>query len=139
MCIRDRYQDSQRLVLLDGEGHRSFFKNAKSYMTRQKPKPFEVSSLFPGKNDAQVAELLAEHFNAISREFVPLEPCDIPSTFPQSIPRLARHEVAARLKRFRKPKSMVMGDLFPSLVTKYADILAIPLTKVYNKVTRTRL
>ena len=40
--------------------------------------------------------------------------------YPQSIPKLAR------------PKSMVAGDLFPSLVTRFADILAIPLTSVYN-------
>ena len=133
------YQDSQRGVLLAGDGHRSFFKNAKSYMTKEKPKPFDVTSMFPGKSDSEVAEILSVHFNAISQEFLPLEPCDVPTTYPQSIPRLAMHEVAAHLKSFRKPKSMVAGDLFPSLVTRFADILAIPLTSVYNEVTRTKV
>ena len=31
------YQDSQRLVLLASDGHRSFFLNVKAYMTKKKP------------------------------------------------------------------------------------------------------
>ena len=95
--------------------------------------------LFPGKSEAEVSELLAGHFNAISSEFSPLEPRDIPTTYPQTIKRFERHEVAGRLRRFRKPKSMVTGDLFPSLVTKYADILAIPLTEIYNEISRSQI
>ena len=34
---------------------------------------------------------------------------------------------------------MVAGDLFPSLVTKFADILVIPLTDVYNTITSTKV
>ena len=82
------YQDSQRLVLLARDGHRSFFRNAKLYTTKQKPKPFEVASLFPGKTDIEVADILSTHFNAISQEFSPLEPADIPTTYPQSIQKL---------------------------------------------------
>ena len=108
-------------------------------MSKDRPKPFDVGTLFPGKSEKETAEILAGHFNAISREFTPLEPSDIPQTYPQSIPSLARHEVAARLKHFRKPKSMVAGDLFPVLVTKYADILAIPLTAIYNEVSRSKV
>ena len=36
--------------------------------------------------------------------------------------------------RFKKPKSMVRGDLFPDLVTKFADFIAIPLTSIFNEV-----
>ena len=34
---------------------------------------------------------------------------------------------------------MVRGDIFPDLVTKYADFLAIPLTAIYNDISRTQL
>ena len=76
----NKYQDSQRIALLQKDGGRSFFKNAMSYMSKEKPKPFDVVSLFPGKTDSEVSELLAGHFNAISCEFCSLEPCDLPST-----------------------------------------------------------
>ena len=32
---------------------------------------------------------------------------------------------------------MVRGDLFPKLVSKYADFLAIPLTSIYNEISST--
>ena len=106
-------------------------------MSREKPKPFEPGSLFPGKTDQEVAEVLAAHFNSVSSEFSPLEPCDLPETFNEELPRLEVWQVAIRVKRFRKPKSMVACDLFPSMVTKYADFLAVPLTAIYNEITVT--
>ena len=34
---------------------------------------------------------------------------------------------------------MVEGDLFPKLVTSFSDLLAIPLTKIYNLIKATYL
>ena len=34
---------------------------------------------------------------------------------------------------------MVEGDIFPALVSKYADLLAIPLCSVFNSITTTRV
>ena len=44
------------------------------------------------------------------------------------------YEVAARLKSCKKPKSQVNGDINPQLVAKFYDVLAIPLTYIYNKI-----
>ena len=40
--------------------------------------------------------------------------------------------MSKRLKEAKKPKSKVSGDLFPQLVEKFCDLLAIPLTKIFN-------
>ena len=32
---------------------------------------------------------------------------------------------------------MVVGDVFPSLMTKFADFFAIPLTSIYNEIAQT--
>ena len=93
------YQDSQRLALLADDGHRNFFKNTKNYMSKQRPKPFDVMDLFPGKSEGEVSEILASHFNEISNEFSPINPAkDIPRTHSVPLPVLATHEVATRLK-----------------------------------------
>ena len=84
-----------------------------------------------------VAEELAEYFNRISHEFNPLRTDDVPETYQASLPVLDTFEVASRIRRFRKPKSMVPGDVFPQLVTQFSDFFAIPLTAVYNDITRT--
>ena len=135
---RKIYQDSQRIALLSEDGDRNFFKNTKNYMSKERPRPFDVMDLFPGRSEADVAELLAEHFNQISGEFLPLDPSrDIPRTYSSPIPNLSVQEVAKRLKIFKKPKSVVRGDLFPDLVTQFSNLLAIPLTSIYNEISRT--
>ena len=107
-------------------------------MSKERPVPFDVMNMFPGQSESDVAQLLAVHFNKISCKFTPLNDLDIPTTFSRPLPELALHEVAGRLKKFRKPRSMVRGDIFPDLVTKYADFLAIPLTSIYNEISRTK-
>ena len=68
------------------------------------------------------------------REYTPL-PC--PKQNCEITQYLLPHEVAARLRTFKKPKSQVKGDITPSLVTTYADLLAIPLTFIYNQALST--
>ena len=81
---------------------------------------FNVRELMePGKADEEIAEDLATYFNRISNEFEPLAPEEIPCTRPKDMPELECFEVAARIRKFRKPKSTVPGDIFPQLVTQF--------------------
>ena len=132
------YHDTQREALLADDSQRNFFRNTKNYMSKQRPVPFEVMDLFPGHEENEVAEILAAHFNEISNEFSPIDPTrDIPRTFSSPLPLLQVRDVAKRLRSFRKPKSVVKGDIFPELVTKYSDLSAVPLTSIYNEISRT--
>ena len=135
-----RYQDKQKAELLSDDGGRVFFKQTKTYLSKQRPKPFDVQDMFPGMPEQAVAEKLAEHFNAISNEFSALDHSnDIPTSTSKPIQTLQTYEVAIRLKKFKKPKSMVRGDIFPELVTQYADFLAIPHTAIYNDISETKI
>ena len=62
---------------------------------------------------------------------------DIPEGRHEHMPVLEKFEVAAGIKKFRKPKSMVKGDIFPELMTLFSDFLVIPLTGIYNTITTT--
>ena len=117
--------------------NRSFFRLVKAFSTPEKPQTFDVRSLCPGQSDKEVAETLAGFFNRISAEFDPLKQEEISATYGRNIPLLASHEVAGRVRRFRKPKSMVAGDVFPDLMTMNADFFAIPLTSIYNEILST--
>ena len=136
---RARYAGSQKDALLASDGSRNFFKNVRNYRSAEKPRPFDVCTLFPGKSEKEVAELLASHFNAISSEFQPLEACQIPRTYWKTLPMLSPYQVAGRIRVFKKPKSMVRGDIFPALFGKFGDLLALPLCSIYNEITRTRV
>ena len=92
-----------------------------------------------GKSDSEIAEDLASYFNRISCEFEPLSPEEIPATRYKELPELKEYQVSARIRKFRKPKSTVPGDIFPQLVTQFADFLALPLTNIYNKITESKV
>ena len=97
-----------------------------------------MADIFPGRSEQDILEHLAAHFNGISSEIQPLNHVtDIPPARSRQLPILPPLENALRLRKFKKPKSMVRGDIFPDLVTKYADLLAIPLTAIYNDITAT--
>ena len=102
----------------------------------EKPEQFDVRSLLPSKSDQEVAEILADYFIQVSREFDPLEPGDIPAKKPDHGRKLATHEVVTRLKKMRKSKSMVPGDIYSQLDTLFSDFFAIPLTAIYNEILR---
>ena len=129
--------DTQRDNLLGPDAARCFFKNVRNFATFEKPRMFDVREILPGKSDPQVAEELADYFNAVSLKFDPLSPDQIPRTRDRALPVLEVFEVAGRIKRFRKPHSMVPGDIYPALVTQMADFFAVPLTDIYNEISST--
>ena len=132
-----KYWDNQKATLLKGDANRAFFKNIKAYRCGEKPPTFNVMSLFENLSSAEAAEKLADHFNGISREFDGLDPDSIPRTYSSPIPALTPEQVALKLRAIRKPKSMVKHDIFPNLINGAADILAVPLSHLYNTMLST--
>ena len=100
--------------------------------SKEAPKKWDVRTLFPGKTDEEIAELVAEFFNSISCEFRPLEPDWVAQG--ADTREFLPYQIAGRLRAFKKPKFRVAGDLPPCLVNSCSDILAIPLTIIYNEV-----
>ena len=131
---KKEYYDRVKAKLMNPGANAIPYKAIKDLKGGEKPPPWDVRDINPELTDDQTAESLADFFNAISSEFAPLEHCHIPTAWDKSYPLLAPHEVSIRIKKIRKPRSMVEGDLFPKVVDKYADILAIPLTKIINLV-----
>ena len=51
------------------------------------------------------------------------------------LPSLNVGQVATRLRQFKKPRGVVRGDIFPTLVTRHSETLSVPLTNIYNAVS----
>ena len=130
------YYDFHGLSMTDPKQSRKFFKNVRAFKDRERPEIWDVRSMWPDKEDHEIANILADYFNKISSEFSPLEEC--PDTFDRDLPLLEPFQISGRLKSFKKPKSRIGGDLFPSLVNQFHDILAIPLCEIYNTITQTK-
>ena len=115
---------------------RGYYKYVKMLSSKESPVIWEIFSLFPGMDAGEIAEAVAEFFNEISQEYPslpdPSRPWD--DTTPNII---EEYEIAARLRRFKKPKSTVYGDIRPELVTDFADLLAPPLCFIFNQTLHT--
>ena len=104
--------------------------------TKEAPVRWCISNMFPDKSDKEISELVAAFFNAISNEYNPI-PNPRKNEVTHPVEFIAMHEIASRLKSFKKPKTQVFGDLNPALVNKFYDFLAIPLHYLFNKILNT--
>lgn len=129
----------QRDNLTKPEAHKQFFRNVKDYKNAERTKSFDVRDLMPGLSDLEVAEHAADYFNEISKEFDPLLPHQVPTTYDKHVPYLSDTDVAGRLRKQKKPNSMVEGDVFPKLINDCADLLSIPLKMIYNEILCTKV
>ena len=111
-----------------------YYKMISRLKSKEAPKPFRVQSLFEkSKSDDEIAELVADFFTKISDGFTPLSP-DCLQRLEESNNKicLQRESVAKRLASCKKPKGLLSGDIFPDLLSKYAVLLATPVTAVLN-------
>ena len=106
----------------------------KILMDSEPSRKWNVLDMWPGKSEAEVSEILADHFNAIARNFVPLTDEDVFLSYSRDIPDLTRDQVSTRLRTFKKPASTVPGDLPPTLVTKFHAALSTPVTDILNAI-----
>ena len=98
---------------------------------QNKPEDFDVMSLRPDKTEQQVGEELADFFAAISANFDPVDRASLPQTCQESM-IIKPFEIEKRLRKCKKPKSMVYGDLFPDLITPLANCLSHLLSNIFN-------
>ena len=96
-------------------------------------------------SSAQSAEVIADHFSSISQEYPRLETQNLPPnvrTFLQNndqtlAPKLSVSEVVLRIMKAKKPNGLVPGDLPKKLVKTCAATLAVPLTAIFNSISKT--
>ena len=132
---RKQYMENHKILITLPDSSQHFFRNVRTYNSAEKPKIWNIKSMAPEKSDLQLTIELAGYFNRISNEFDPLMDSEIPKTFDRELPNLKRYQVAMRLKKIKKPRSKIRGDIFPSLITEFCDIIAEPLTEIYNKIS----
>ena len=110
---------------------KAYFATANMLKHREAPQRWSPRDLYPEKQPGEIANMAADYFTKISREFTPLS-----KPVRRGQPRVFNvGEVAGKLKKMKKPNSVVKGDIDKRLVTPAADILAIPLTYIYNLVS----
>ena len=96
-----------------------------------------------GLTAEQSAERIAMHFASISQEYPPLDVSTLPSRVQTKLqctdgpPIINEHDVYAKIKAAKKPRSGVPNDL-PKVVTQeFAPELAKPVSRIVSNITET--
>ena len=119
---KERYYSMYTSKALTNNGDAGlYYKVVNRLKDRQSQKPFEVCQMKPELTHEEVAEDLANYFSKIFDDFEPLDE-GIPPPSKNDPTKLERYQVAARLRKCKKPRALLHGDIFPMLVTTYSDI-----------------
>ena len=109
-------------------GQRAYFNAIKQLNCKEKPREWEVSSLFPEASEVEVGNKVAEFFTQITDNFTPLgEPVRGQGRGP-----VTEEYVAKKLREAKKPNSTVKGDILPRLMKRFHPLLVKPVTKIFN-------
>ena len=127
---KKEYYDNMKCLAKSRDNPSLYYKAVARLKDAEKASQFDILDLFPGKTEEQAGSEIADFFNKITDNYTPL---DRISHSPADPIVVQNYEVAAALKKFKKPKGLVACDIFPDLSTLYADILAIPLTRIFNE------
>ena len=129
---KEKFYNRQKSQATNSRNPSQYYKAVCKLKDREKTPNFDICELFPKESPYEVAEPVVTFFSAITENMEPLEErkdqqCE------SDFVMFERYQIAAKLRSFKKPKSMVEGDIYTELCTTFADVLAIPLTKIYNQ------
>ena len=93
----------------------------------------------------QSAEVIADHFAAISQDYDPISIDNFPPKMKEAlsnpdlsaVPCLSDYQVYTKICKSKKPNSAVPGDLPKKIVQEFSCELSTPVTIIYNSILRT--
>ena len=126
-----RYLNKIKENMKSGNNIKEYFRAIKLLQTEEPPTKWDIGSLFPGKGNGEISERAAEFFNKISNEFTPIARPNSPTT--RALPPTL-NQIRKRILKMKKPKSSVPGDIDHRLLSKFAGMLAVPLSIIFRSV-----
>ena len=95
-----------------------------------------------GLKASQSAERIADHFAAISRDYEPVNVRNFPPKIREElqspdltlVPRLEEFQVYNKIRKSKKPNSVVQGDIPKKLVQEFSVEIAKPASIIFNSI-----
>ena len=130
---KQRYLARIKDGIKDSKNPREYYRAIRLLQSDDAPRQWDIGSLFPGASEAETAERAADFFNRISTEF---RPVGAPVKTDLSHLAPTTNAIKDKLRKMKKPRSQVEGDIDRRLVVKYGDALSTPLGLIYSSVYR---
>ena len=99
-----------------------------------------IEHLEANLTNQESVERISEHFSRISQQYPPLNTSTLPlrvrnkleTRLKSKLPYLSRYKVQNMIKKSKKTKSGIPGELPKLLYTEFTPELAVPLSQIYN-------
>ena len=114
-------------------GTAAFYRAVKHLSTKDGPQRFDIMSLFPHGDEMRAATEIRDYFGEVASGFEALGDAGATTT---NFRTLTPHEVEVRIKKARKPKSGIPGDIPPDILMMCKASLSRPLAAIYNQILR---
>lgn len=134
---RKNYYNKLKREKMIGCDSRNFHKTVKAFISDEKTKQWSPRQMYPELSALQVVEKCADFFNGISNEYEPLSLSEIPLTFDTAPLKITPKMVEAEIRKGKKPKARVEGDIFVDVLVDNIKTLAPPISAIYNRVVQT--
>ena len=92
-----KFWDKIMTKVKESGNSRSYYQAVGKFRTKEEAVPWDISDMYPGESNKTVAELVAEFFNRISNEYIPIPDSAIIEPPIQPVSHLQQHEVASRI------------------------------------------
>ena len=133
---RKAFFNKQKREKMVGADSRTFHKCVKSFVNDEKTKGWNPMQMYPSLDAEAVANKCADFFNGISQEYPPLDKSKIPSTFDGEQLIITNKLVEQEIRKGKKPKSRVPGDIFVTALVDNLPVLSPVITKIYNQIVK---
>ena len=147
-----KYIKKIRTEVIDGKRGSSYSAlrklGNKDYEDHKGQEKFDIPEFVENNlDDKQSSEAMADYFSTISQQFDPIDVNKFSPAIKEElekgrhepdVPILTEHEVYDKIRKAKKPHSMVPGDIKRVLVKECSVELTTPATKMYNKITQSK-
>ena len=133
--IMDKKREFVEKVVSDGNNGKSFHAAIKK-LTRPGKAPWNVTDLFPGKDEAQASEEILRYFSEVGGKEEPT-PAAEPDAVPFDIEPLSHSDITDIIRKAKIGDSRVYGDPLPHTIRQGPHVYAPPVAIIFNRILST--
>ena len=134
---KNAYYDREVEKIFNASDKKSLaFTALKNLSCPDRPKQWAVTDIEKAKDETTVVEELAEYFNSVTKDYMPVDVSRVQKTYDRPIYEITPDMVETRIRQTRKPNSSVPGDIPPKLMNRLAAKISSPVSRIFNAVVR---
>ena len=129
---KQNYYDRELERAKSTSGSKLAYTAIRNLQCSERPKQWSVMNVADGKSETEIVEDLADYFSRITSDYQPIQSGDVPEAEKRGAITFTAEGILDRLKKTKKPKGTVPGDIPPKALSAVQHLLTEPLLDIFN-------